>query len=294
MVLVILFFVLSFMAIFGTYLNINPYDSYIWIKAISHFVFLIFTMMIIPFCYKRFRKTENNKKGRKLCLLNVFIILTLYFIIDIFIMGGIFDETFQNLGANIIYALMFYYINRKLFFSKNKAKEIDNETTTEIDYNDEDEITPTANISQEETSIKKRYCSVCGNLIDNTSKKCGGCGKQYFKGIQWKKLLPFVTLIFLVLSIIINIILLVDNSNAKNDIEKLKQDVNTPSFSEYIYDQLKQKSDFVDKFVVFVEDDTSNLYHKYECDQFVGDYFWCYNIDAAKEQGYYPCPKCHN
>lgn len=28
---------------------------------------------------------------------------------------------------------------------------------------------------------KKRYCKLCGSLIDNNTKKCTNCGKQYFK-----------------------------------------------------------------------------------------------------------------
>ena len=107
MVLVVLFFVLSFMAIGGTYLNINPYDNLIWIKTIAHFIFLAFTMMIIPFCYKKFSSKANVKNGRRICKWNCLIVLSFYFVIDIFLMSGIYDETFENLGANLVYALMF-------------------------------------------------------------------------------------------------------------------------------------------------------------------------------------------
>ena len=299
MVLVVLFFILSFMAIGGTYLNINPYDSYVWVKTIIHFVFLIFTMMAIPFCYKKFSKNTDIKKGRNICKWNCVGILSLYFIIDVIILGGIFDETFQNLGANLVYALMFYYINRKLFFN--------NITSTEFAAKKEIEEIAETSKAQNSTNLyhkktpKKRYCSHCGNLIDSTTKKCCGCGKQYFKGISWNKVLPIFVVSFLAISLVVNVLLVIDNINSKNNIDKLElklteleQENSKPTYSEFVFDTLKEKSDFIDKFVVFVEDDKSNLYHKYECDKFVGEYFWTYNIDAAKEQGYHPCSKCHD
>jgi hypothetical protein len=54
----------------------------------------------------------------------------------------------------------------------------------------------------------------------------------------------------------------------------------------------EQKLEFFDEYVVFVEDDGTNLYHKYECDKFKGDYFWAYNTDQAIDIGYVPCPRC--
>lgn len=53
-----------------------------------------------------------------------------------------------------------------------------------------------------------------------------------------------------------------------------------------------QKLDFFDEYVVFVEDDGTNLYHKYDCYRFKGDYFWAYNTDQAIDIGYEPCPRC--
>ncbi|MEE0945038.1 MAG: Ig-like domain-containing protein [Clostridia bacterium] len=36
---------------------------------------------------------------------------------------------------------------------------------------------------------KTRFCKMCGNPIDAQSKKCISCGKQYFKGIKFNKLI---------------------------------------------------------------------------------------------------------
>lgn len=58
------------------------------------------------------------------------------------------------------------------------------------------------------------------------------------------------------------------------------------------YETNAEKSEFIDEFVVFIEDDNTNLYHKYECNRFKGDYFWAFNIDQAISMGYKPCPIC--
>ncbi len=57
---------------------------------------------------------------------------------------------------------------------------------------------------------------------------------------------------------------------------------------------LNQKLEFFDEHVVFVEDDGTNLYHKYDCYRFVGDCYWAYNIENAIYIGYEPCPRCCN
>ena len=54
-----------------------------------------------------------------------------------------------------------------------------------------------------------------------------------------------------------------------------------------------EKIDFVDEFIVFVEDDGTNLYHKYECFKFKGNSFWAFNVEAAIYEGYTACPYCH-
>lgn len=54
----------------------------------------------------------------------------------------------------------------------------------------------------------------------------------------------------------------------------------------------RDKLNFLDEYVVFIEDDSTNWYHKYECYRFKGRDFWAYNIDQAENLGYEPCPNC--
>ena len=75
--------------------------------------------------------------------------------------------------------------------------------------------------------------------------------------------------------------------NKANELE-----VENDQYYEYWVSTFEQ-IDFFDRFVVFVEDDGTNKYHKYECSKFKGDSFWAFNIDAAKDEGYTACPYCH-
>ena len=61
---------------------------------------------------------------------------------------------------------------------------------------------------------------------------------------------------------------------------------------EVLYNDLAEKIYFYEQYVVVVEDDGTNLYHRYGCSHFKGEYFWAYNVEAAIDQGYAPCAKC--
>ena len=49
---------------------------------------------------------------------------------------------------------------------------------------------------------------------------------------------------------------------------------------------------FYEEYVVVVPDDGSELYHTYGCDHFDDSYFWAFNLAAAEQTGYTPCPYC--
>ena len=151
--------------------------------------------------------------------------------------------------------------------------------------------TPTNNYFTDKSDVKRKYCSRCGNVIDIETKKCIGCGKQYFHGVvllrnNWKKIINIITVVFLIISIGINIVLL---SKVNNQYTGLDKD---DDFS--YWSQNHDKVEFIDEHIVFVEDDGTDFYHKYECYKFVGNYFWAYNIELAEYNGYKPCPLCHD
>ena len=54
----------------------------------------------------------------------------------------------------------------------------------------------------------------------------------------------------------------------------------------------KGKADFLEKYVVLVNNDESTDYHKYGCTLFDEDSFWAYSRKLAESNGYAPCPVC--
>lgn len=54
----------------------------------------------------------------------------------------------------------------------------------------------------------------------------------------------------------------------------------------------KTKAEFMDSYVVFVENDGSGYYHTYDCGAFTRSSFWAYSRKLAEAQGFNPCPTC--
>ena len=52
------------------------------------------------------------------------------------------------------------------------------------------------------------------------------------------------------------------------------------------------KANFMDDYVVFVENDRSGHYHTYDCANFPKNSFWAYSRKLAESNGYTPCPTC--
>ena len=104
-------------------------------------------------------------------------------------------------------------------------------------------------------------------MIDPETKKCTGCGKQYFH-------LPKLTTRMIVGTILIIVL---------------------AGANIYQYVQLasiKKEYNFYHDYAVIVptEDDS---YHRYGCPNIdENDSFWIYNINAAESRGYTPCPEC--
>ena len=54
----------------------------------------------------------------------------------------------------------------------------------------------------------------------------------------------------------------------------------------------KVKADFMDSYVVFVENNNSGYYHTYDCGNFAKKNFWAYSRKLAESNGFDPCPIC--
>ncbi len=148
---------------------------------------------------------------------------------------------------------------------------------------------------------KKRFCKMCGGLIDLETKKCTSCGKQYFKfpKINIGIMISMIICLILLASNIVTFVMLVQSnstiseqkrviSRQKSDITLLKEDVNTYKNNAKIY---SEKAKFLDDYIVLIGE-KNNKYHKYDCADFQGS-FHAYNISAAKAEGYRACSKCN-
>lgn len=61
---------------------------------------------------------------------------------------------------------------------------------------------------------KVRYCSLCGSQIDGNTKKCTGCGKQYFRGFKLNKF--SITVLILSLALTASIVIIAYQANELN------------------------------------------------------------------------------
>lgn len=77
----------------------------------------------------------------------------------------------------------------------------------------------------------------------------------------------------------------------KHDINDLRADKN---YYYNYWSRNQNKVDLLDDWIVFIENDGTRYYHKYECDKFVGNDCWAHNVEYAKYIGYSPCPLCIN
>lgn len=176
----------------------------------------------------------------------------------------------------------------------------------------------------EEKTEKTKYCKLCGNPLDNKTKKCTGCGKQYFRlPVITRNVVLAVLAVFafaiasfstyqaeqykvqidryknqeaimneriaeMELSIAEKDALLEEykrkSSEYKEDVRQLQQEVS----------DLTEKVSFYDENVVFVTEFDRSIFHKYDC--FLFKYFksgfLAYNTDAAISKGIKPCWYC--
>lgn len=325
---IILFYILMFLSSFGgtiEQLLQNDYDynyamGYGLLITLLNILIVSLVMMIVPFICKISKKELLPFKiGKRICLWNS---------IALFILSCIL-MSFINIGfIGGIGAVFFYFINKWIFveprsLSKEANKKelipfeseravIEN-TQQSVDF-DIDKMSPeeaaeyliAEQLGEEYTpkgkqdkKIKIKYCSQCGSQIDPVTKKCTGCGKQYFKGIKLNKfsITTIALSTLLITSIVFNIIQTMKENEISQQREFLLSSVDElVSENEDLRNELNENKnlvDFIDTYVVFVENDGTNLYHKFGCYKFKGNNFWVYNTEKAEQFDYKPCQNCH-
>ena len=82
----------------------------------------------------------------------------------------------------------------------------------------------------------------------------------------------------------------------EEEIEDLNEEIETLNEEiEALTEDLRkaeEKASFMDTYVVFVNNDDTDLYHKYDCSRFTKADFWAYSRKLAENYGYTACPSC--
>lgn len=174
-----------------------------------------------------------------------------------------------------------------------------------ICYDDSAESVNKETDDAEITNSKVLYCKKCGNKIDPQTKKCSGCGKQYFSFKNAKSLIPI-----LAVSLTVSIALLITNLCLIANTRKLETKINSLNDSktkyqeqlknERIYvsdinmqlEEAKKELDFFETHAVIVSGKDEKHYHKYGCAYCDTESFWIYNTEAAEDEGIRRCPYC--
>jgi hypothetical protein len=140
---------------------------------------------------------------------------------------------------------------------------------------------------------KKKYCSICGSIINNELNKCEQCGKQYFK-LSIDFLL--ITILFVLLIGATAYIYFLNNGNKKLNIQvtywEKQYEEKRDEYVDLLIEQ-NSKIDFMDRYIVIVSNDGTKKYHKYGCEDLNLSTFWIYDIEEAVSKGFIMCKKCN-
>lgn len=74
--------------------------------------------------------------------------------------------------------------------------------------------------------------------------------------------------------------------------EELEADIKALTEALTAAEPYKVKAEFMDNYVVFVENNDSRVYHTYDCEEFSRSNFWAYSRKLAESNGFGPCPIC--
>lgn len=104
--------------IFGISLIIIPTWILCWITSNSFFEFFwkIFIFMFTPFVIRLANIQKfSYENGKKLCLLNSIIVLFGESLIEALISGGALKDIAFNVGRYLLFAILFYFVNKILY-----------------------------------------------------------------------------------------------------------------------------------------------------------------------------------
>jgi uncharacterized protein YlaI len=145
---------------------------------------------------------------------------------------------------------------------------------------------------------KTKYCKECGSEIDGQTKKCTGCGKQYFH-------LPKITALRIVLIVLVvclvglNVYQYIERTQTVTELnETLARTIKNRETIVEQRDEYSKKYAFAQTELAFWNDNAvictteGNKWHHYGCGHIAGRNFYIFNTEYAKYLGYTPCLDC--
>ena len=284
---------------------------------IVSFIITIAAYCAFPLIFSSIRKKQiTSKKYRVTCFLVNFLVMTVFIAI-----GGNSSGFPYFLWTSIFYSIGIKRLRtRNVLVSPDALNVSDNAKVNESVAQKSETFFSEPTIDKQ---TKSRYCKLCGGTIDRSSKQCTSCGKQYFN-IRLFKPAIMISAIVLAIAIIglsfyqcgqyqqkietLNTrIAELETAQASQEqtIDQLQNQIATKDARIRLQNQEKERLadeiseleseiSFYDRYVVFVNDDGTQMYHKYDCMIFQGSdtSFWAYNIDAAISEGFHACFYC--
>lgn len=183
------------------------------------------------------------------------------------------------LGIAVIFTGIQFAINTLL------DKRINSENTQKLSEHNNEQLKDENMITETGPLKKKRYCKFCGNEIEPSTKKCTGCGKQYF---NFKKMIRRIAPAVLIISLICNVILSVMLYQNHEQIIELDDELQAQY--EKAEDN-EEKAQYLDNNIVFTTA-SGESYHSYGCQYIQGRYKFIWFIADAVREGYKPCSVC--
>lgn len=241
----------------GSYINYGNTDN-IYFLGLIDVLIISLIMMIAPFILKISNKL-NSQNCKKICKYNS---LTA-FIISVLITAITDSSNFVGIGG--LGALFYYYININMFGN------------FDVNTNEKKQ--------QENEKYKKKEKHLTRKLN--------------FEFLNINKVFIIVIAI-LTITIIIESVLIIKKQKDANELAKeiisLKETLESSSDSRFELlrenIKLRNKSNFMDEYIVFVLDGYGNYYYTYDCMEEVTEgkeySFWVYSINNAVAKGYKP------
>jgi DNA-directed RNA polymerase subunit RPC12/RpoP len=155
----------------------------------------------VPFIMLYKGKTYSLKKIKRIVIINGICVFLLFFLFHLVFRLTLNTNTNANPTAAFLWSMIAYKILKKSLCNpddsltetyrvtsnyEDEEKEVFTDTCKDHPNDNDDRNTPTikeiSSVPEQEPKLPKAiFCKMCGGKVDNDTRQCTSCGKQYFK-----------------------------------------------------------------------------------------------------------------